>query len=104
MSMSQPFTPAIPTVNATSGAGSSSAAVAMTKVANNRQVLVTSASGGTQGTAFIRFGASTVQADATDMPILPGTAQIFTLGAGQTHFAVFAAAATQVYVTSGNGE
>ncbi len=104
MSMSQPFTPATPTVNATSGAGVSSAAVALTKTAANKQVLITSESGGTQAKAFIAFGGASVSAAATDTPILPGTAQVFTLGSGQTHFAVFSAAVTQVYATTGNGE
>lgn len=101
MTMMPPFTPG-PTASATSGAGSSSAAVSLPKIA--QQALVTSPSGGTQTTAFINFGDSTVVAAATDTPILPGTAQVFSPPSNATHFAVFAAAATVVYVTSGVGE
>jgi hypothetical protein len=101
MTMMPPFTPG-PTANATSGAGSSSTATALART--GQQVLITSESGGTQAKAFIKFGDSTVQAAATDTPILPGTTQIFTPPSSATHFAVFSAAATLVYATSGIGE
>lgn len=101
MTLMAPFTPG-GTANATSGAGASSAATLLPKV--GQQALVTSESGGTQAKAFIKFGDVSVVAAATDTPILPGTAQVFTPPAAATHFAVFAAAATLVYVTSGYGE
>lgn len=103
MTMMPPFTPGA-TVSATSGAGASSAATAFGKPTGGQQVLVTSESGGTQAKAFIKFGDSGVVAAATDTPILPGTSQIFTVPMSATHFAVFSAAATLVYVTSGIGE
>jgi hypothetical protein len=101
MTLMAPFTPGA-TANATSGAGSSSAATALTKA--GQQALITSESGGTQAKAFIKFGDNAVQAAATDTPILPGTTQILTPPSTATHFAVFSAAATLIYVTSGIGE
>lgn len=102
MTLMAPFTPG-PTVNVASGAGVSSAATPLGKV--GQQALVTSESGGTQAKAFIKFGdAAMTAADATNTPILPGTAQVFTPPAAATHFAVFSAAVTLVYVTSGFGE
>ena len=101
MTLMAPFTPGAST-SATSGAGSSSAATALPKV--GQQARLTSPSGGTQALAFVEFGDSAVQATAADLPILPGDAFVVTPPAGATHFAVFSAAATQVYVTSGYGE
>lgn len=112
MSLMAPFTPTLPTVSATSGAAASSAGTALPKPFSNAvqrignaQVMLTNPSGGTQVIAFIRFGTdNTVQADATDMPILPGDQIVITPPGNSTHFAVFAATATQIYATGGFGE
>lgn len=97
-----PFTPGA-TVSAASS-GSSSAAVALPKSGLQGQVRVASAGGGTQTTAFIKFGDSAVAATTSDTPILAGSTQIFTPPTNATHFAVIASAATTVYVTCGFGE
>lgn len=54
--------------------------------------------------AFIRFGSSTVTAAVTDVPILPGTVTIFSVGADVTHVAAITGASTAtLYFTSGQG-
>jgi hypothetical protein len=100
MTMMPPFTPG--TTAKLTGI-TTTTAVALTKP--GQQVLVTSPSGGTQALAFIKFGDSTVTATAnTDVPILPGTTQIFTPPSTATHVAGVSAAATDLYFTSGIGE
>ena len=89
--------------SATSGTGSSSAATALIKT--KQQARLTSITGGTQAIAFVAFGDSNVQATvANGVAILPGDSFVVTPPDAATHFAVFSAAATQVYVTSGIGE
>lgn len=102
MTLMAPFTPGI-TTSASSQAGPASSAATLLP-RTGQQALITSESGGTQAKAFIKFGDSSVVAAATDTPILPGTAQVFTPPDAATHFAVFAATVTLVYVTSGVGE
>lgn len=101
MTLMAPFTPG-GTASATSGAGASSAATALSK--SGQQARIVSETGGSQAKAFIKFGDSSVVAAATDTPILPGTTEVMTPPTAATHFAVFSAAATLVYVTSGIGE
>lgn len=105
MSLMAPFTPG-PTVSQSSAGAS--AQVQLGKpgaIAGGQQVMVTNPAGGTQTTAFIKFGSdATVTAAATDTPILPGTQVILTVPANATNVAVFASAATLVYFTSGIGE
>lgn len=100
MSLMAPFTPGL-TASATSGAASSSAATPLTK--SGQQCRLTNPSGGTQVTAFVKFGDSAVQATVADLPILAGVAFVVTPPSSATHFAVFAATATQVFATSGMG-
>ncbi len=102
MSLMPPFTPGL-TASASSS-GSASAATSLGKI--SQQALITSAAGGTQVLAFIKFGDSAVAAAVTDTPILPGSAQILTPPSTATHFSVIAASAsaTTIYVTSGIGE
>jgi hypothetical protein len=102
MSLMPPFTPG-PTATATSGAGVSSAATALAKV--NQQAMISVDTGGTNVRCFIEFGDSSVVADAVGgMALLPGERVLVTPPSAATHFAVFAATATVVYVTSGIGE
>lgn len=102
MTMMPPFTPA-GCATATSGAGSSSAATALAKT--NQQARLTNPSGGTQALAFVAFGSSSVAATAANgVAILPGESFVVTPPSEATHFAVFSAAATAVYVSSGIGE
>jgi hypothetical protein len=68
-----------------------------------QQVLVTALPGNTT-VAFIRFGISTVTATtAVDVPILPGSAQLFSVGPAATHVAVVSASAATLYFTCGHG-
>lgn len=102
MSLMPPMTPA-GTATATSGAGSSSAAVALPKA--DQQARVSCVANATPAAAFIAFGDSSVVATAANgVAVLTGQTFVVTPPSGATHFAVFAAAAQVVYVTSGVGE
>lgn len=97
MGSMNPFT-AGPTVSRT--VTGSTAQVALGKPTN--QVMVTSPSGG--AIAFIKFGSdSTVTAAVTDIPILPGTIQIFSIATTQTNVAAIGTSGTTLYFTSGEG-
>ena len=53
--------------------------------------------------AFIRFGVAGVVADAaTDLPILPGATEIFSIGPGITHVAAISATGNTLYFTVGS--
>ena len=97
--MLNPFTPAGTVSRAVTG---TTASVALSKAVLN-QVMVTSAAG--NAIAFIKFGISTVEAAATDTPILPGTVMVFTVPSGglTTHVAAIGTAGTTLYFTSGEG-
>jgi hypothetical protein len=95
------------TVTVTGGNGSSSAATALGKPAGMTvggvQVRIASPSGGV--VAKVKFGGSTVQAAATDTEVLPGTVEILTIGATDTHVAVFGVAGTPALdFTAGFGD
>lgn len=102
-----PFTLATATSNATvsaTSAGSASAATSFrTAGANRRQFRIVSPS--TNAIAFLRLGnaAASPTATTSDLPILPGTVEVFTVADDHTHFSVYSTGAT-VYVTPGMGE
>lgn len=53
---------------------------------------------------FIRFGTVTVNAAVTDVPILPGTVEVFTVPPGATHVAAITGTSTAtLYFTAGDG-
>ncbi len=53
---------------------------------------------------YIKFGDSTVAATASDMPMLPGSVEIFQLFASETYMSVLSTGATNtVYATVGFG-
>lgn len=56
-------------------------------------------------TAFVKFGGSTVEAATTDMPILPGTVEIFDLPESATYMAGICASGltATLYATTGQG-
>ena len=55
--------------------------------------------------AFVKFGTSAVTAAVTDLPILPGTAEIFSVPRDATHVAAITSTSTAtLYVTSGDGQ
>lgn len=72
------------------------------------QVVVSSPS--SNAIAFIAFGAAAntvvipTGTQQNGFPILPGTAQTFTIGNGQTNIATIGTAANTLYVSSGNGQ
>lgn len=67
-----------------------------------QQVEVNSPSG--NAIAFIKFGVgSGTVAALTDIPILPGTVQVFTPSPGVTHVAAIGTAGSTVYFTVGIG-
>ena len=96
------FTPGA-TISVTGGSGASSAATALGKPLGGAQVRVASPAGGQQ--AHFKFGDSTVQAAATDTPVLPGSVELFTAPSSATHVAVFGVGGTPtLYFTSGYGD
>jgi hypothetical protein len=100
--MMPPMTPA-GAATATSGAGSSSAAVALPKI--GQQCRVSCLGNATPSVAYVAFGASSIVATATNgVAVLTGESFMVTPPTGATHFAVFAAAAQTVYISSGVGE
>lgn len=52
---------------------------------------------------FVKFGDSTVTAAVTDMPIIPGQTEIFTIPPGVTHIAGIGTVSTNLYATRGDG-
>lgn len=55
-------------------------------------------------TAFVRFGATTPTAVATDMPLLSGMTEVFTVPVGALYIAaITSASTTTLAITSGGG-
>lgn len=54
-------------------------------------------------TAFIRWSLTSATAVTTDMPIAPGTIELFNKGLNDTVAAITAAGAATLYVTAGEG-
>lgn len=88
--------------------GNTSVRIAL-PVAAEQQILVTLPAAASE-VAFIAFGDSTVTATvpsstAGSLPILPGSAQLFSVGAAATHFAQIVAGAgtSTIYITCGHG-
>lgn len=80
----------------------SSAVVQLAFPSIDQQVMVTSIAG--NAVAFIEFGTSAAAAAvATGCPILPGTANMFTVGPATTHIATIGTAGNTLYVTCGDG-
>lgn len=101
--MNFPFSPLGPTVSIAVTTTSGSALLGVPDTKAGCSIRVASAAGGQ--IAFIRFGSGAPTAVATDMPILPGTVEIFTVGPAITHVAAITATATAtLYFTPGQGE
>lgn len=96
--MLNPFTPGGTVSRAVTG---TTANVALSST-HGLQVMVTSAA--TNSLAFIKFGASTVEATTSDTPILPGTVQVFTIPSGTLYVAAIGTSGTTLYFTSGDGQ
>jgi hypothetical protein len=95
-----PFAPAAGSTVSVAASSSSSRVALPTKPDKARTVRIAAPSGGTL--TFIKFGDSTVTAAVTDMPILPGTTEVFTLD-DATHVAAITATSQTIYATVGLG-
>ncbi len=94
-----PFTPGA-SVSVSATTSTSSVALPSTK---GNQVLIYAPAA--NAAAFIKFGASDVEAAVTDIPIPPGFNRIFTIPPGTTHVAGITASSTgTVYLTCGDGQ
>src|SRR6185369_15755175 len=81
----------------------SSGNVALSTAGPNAQVMITSAPGG--AVAFVKFGSnSSVTATTSDTPILPGSIQVFSIGAATYVAGITGASTATLYFTSGIGE
>ena len=55
-------------------------------------------------TVFLAFGGSSIDATTSGMPLLPGTAEVFTLTKEMTNIAAITASGTAtIYATTGRG-
>ena len=100
--MYPPFTPIRTTATIAVTVAATSVALPST---GQRTLVVTSVAGG--AVAFIRFGSAATGQDATtaDMPILPGSVQVFSIGDLDTFVSAITGAATAtLYFTSGQGQ
>ena len=96
--MLNPFTPgATVSLDVTE----STASVALSALLSN-QVRV--ASPADNEVAFIRFGGSGITAALTDLPILPGTVEVFTVQDAWTHIAAIGTTGSTLYFTRGDGQ
>lgn len=98
-----PFAPtgATLTLSATTTSGTTSR-TAIVPSAQAQQLRLAAPAGG--AVVFVKVGNSAVTAAVTDMPLLPGTIEMFSIGPQDTHIAAITAASTQsVYVTPGQG-
>lgn len=103
--MSEIFQPRMGTSAAISATTSSSRVAVSNVPSEGGQVRV--AVGGVSGAAwiFVAFGDSTVTATSADVPMLPNTVEVFTVGRGVTHVAALTDAGTAtVEVMAGLGE
>lgn len=97
--MMNPFTPGS-TVSRSVNSGSQSVALPSPR---GDQVRVMPLTGSV--VVFIKFGTAAVAAAVTDMPVLPGLGEVFTIPPGATHVAAICAASTStVYFTAGDGQ
>jgi hypothetical protein len=97
--MTAPFTP-VGTVSRSVNTGSQR--VALSRAYD--QTCIITAPTGNSGPVFIKFGDSTVEAAATDFPILPGTIQTFHVLEQWTHVAAIMASGTgTIYASVGDG-
>lgn len=94
-----PFTPGSVTQILSATGTSSSVTIANPK---NQQVRIAAVAGGQ--ITFIRFAASASAALVTDMPILPGAVEVFSIGESITIISAITSTSTQtLYVTYGDG-
>ncbi len=104
MSHAQP--PLTPGETVTITVSATSAVVALPTPTGN-QIVVSSLSA--NAIAFIAFGSSSLTVviptgtERNGFPILPGTAQTFTVPANATHIGTIGTAANTLYVSSGDG-
>ena len=93
-----PFTPGATVILAVTG----TTGTASLSTTHGDQIRV--ASPATNSLAFIRFGTTGVVATVNDLPILPGTVEVFTILPGATLVAGIGTTGTNLYFTGGDGE
>lgn len=96
--MMQAFTPAVTVSIAATAASGSATLVAVGVAANQLRICNTGAT-----IVFIRWGVGAQTAVATDMPILPGTVEVFNKGRADTIAAICPGGTTTLYITAGEG-
>jgi len=84
----------LPTVSISASTTSANSAISVPPGGGQVRVVVGSASGAAW--VYIRFGETGVVATSADIPMLPNTIEIFTVGQGVTHIAALTDAGTAV--------
>lgn len=92
-----PFTPGSTVILVVTG---TSARIAL-PTTRGAQVRILSQS--TNAILFVKFGDVTVTAAVTDMPIIPGEVETFTIPPDATYAAAIGTTSTNVYFTCGDG-
>lgn len=88
-------------VTTTQAVGTSSAGAALPAGGGNQLRIASLAA---NAICFIRFGTGSIPtAVITDLPILPGTVEVFDIPVDATHYAVIGSASNTIYITRGNG-
>ena len=98
-----PFTPGITSLITLSGSTQRVALGAGAGASGTPQVLLTNGPAGTPAICYFKFGNSTVEAAATDTPLLPNSTLLVTPPAGTTHIAAIGTTSGVLYATVGHG-
>lgn len=102
MAAESPFTPTGATVTLSPTSSSNGAAVSGLPSGANSGVLRVVNAG--PNVAFFRWSNASATAVTTDMPILPGAVEVFSVGNCTHVAAICATGSATVYVTPGNGQ
>ena len=101
--MMLPFCPTGATVTLSATTSTGSAAIGAGTATASRTIRLAAPSTNSS-IVFVEFGATGVEATTAKMPILPGTVEIFNVGAMATHVAGITASGTgTLYITPGEG-
>lgn len=99
--MLNPFTPGGTTKLRATGS-TSKIALGLLPGGFGQQVLIQAPAGGP--VAFIKFGDSTVAATSADMPVLPGTSRIYSVGNTSYIAGIVGSSSASIYATVGQGQ
>lgn len=101
--MMLPFSPTGATVTLSATTSTGSAAIGAGSATASRTIRIAAPSTNSS-IVFVEFGASGIEAATSNMPILPGSVEIFKVGASLTHVAGITASGTgTLYITPGEG-